>query len=58
MAHQSELTTQEVAGTLNVSRPFLVKLLKEVDIPFHKVGTHRRIKHKDIIDYMEYSDAE
>lgn len=58
MAHQSELSTQEAADALNVSRPFLVKLLEQGDIPFHKVGTHRRIKHKDIIDYMEYSDAE
>ena len=58
MPIHAELSTQETAEFLNVSRPHLVDMLEQGKIPFRKVGAHRRVMAKDVIDYKQRLDAD
>ena len=54
----AELTTQEAANLLNISRPYLNKLIDRGDLHHHKVGTHRRIKFQDLEAFREQREAD
>jgi excisionase family DNA binding protein len=58
MPHGTELTTQEAADLLHVSRPHIIKLCDEGVLGHHRVGSHRRLRIEDVLEYRDRRGAE
>lgn len=54
----AELTTVQAAEVLNVSRPHLIKQIEAGALPYHMVGTHRRLRQVDVLAYRDQLDAQ
>jgi excisionase family DNA binding protein len=58
LPEEEAFTTQAAANYLGMSRQFFVNLLEDGALPFHKVGSHRRVLFKDLLDYERKRDAD
>ena len=57
LAEDAEFTPNQAAELLKMSRPHLLSFMDRGDLPFHRVGTHRRIKMTDLRDFMAAREA-
>lgn len=53
----SEMTTQEAADMLNISRPTLIRILDNDEIPYHRTGNRRKLRYTDVVAYRERTRA-
>ncbi|MBI1786395.1 MAG: excisionase family DNA-binding protein [Acidobacteria bacterium] len=53
----AELTTQEAAEMLNISRPSLIQLLDDAKIEYRRVGTHRRVRFEGLMKYKRAAES-
>jgi len=53
LTEDAEMTTQQAADFLHVSRPYVVKLLNQGKIPYRKIGVRRRVRLEDVLHFMD-----